>query len=148
MQEFEAKRKALFDCLDDASSEIKGTSLEQTSVVNPFSGSHTNDTEMVYRHGGNKRSHNSVTERGLKHLRGKESLFKKPELPIARCLKPKRLPDFQVCIKIIHYIQCKLKSFVNPYYLVLYFVMIREFLCLCCLYVVIFIFYLIIFKTI
>ncbi|XP_061397342.1 uncharacterized protein LOC133333022 isoform X2 [Musca vetustissima] len=98
MLDFEAKRNALFACLDDASSELKGTSLDQTNAMkNPLKRSSSGDTELVYRN-SSKSPHKNVSsvDRALKNLRGKESIFKKPELPISRCLKPRSLPDFKV----------------------------------------------------
>ncbi|XP_075162152.1 uncharacterized protein LOC142234839 [Haematobia irritans] len=97
MLEFEAKRNALFASLDDASVELKGTILDQTNTaVNPLKRTSVGD-EMVYRRGSSGNTNlNASTDRALKHLRGKESMFKKPELPIARCLKPRKRPDYQV----------------------------------------------------
>ncbi|XP_073837056.1 uncharacterized protein [Musca autumnalis] len=97
MLDFEAKRNALFACLDDASSELKGTSLDQTNAPkNPLK-RNSSGTELVYRRNSNKSPQKNLTvDRALKNLRGKESIFKKPELPIARCLKPRTLPDFKV----------------------------------------------------
>lgn len=95
MIDFEAKRNALFACLD-ASIELKGTVLDQTSTaINPLKRNASGNTEIVYRSGGGK-NHSAAADRVLKNLRGKESMFKKPELPIARCLKPRSLPDYQV----------------------------------------------------
>uniref|UniRef100_A0A1I8MTH8 U5 small nuclear ribonucleoprotein TSSC4 n=1 Tax=Musca domestica TaxID=7370 RepID=A0A1I8MTH8_MUSDO len=97
MVDFEAKRNALFACLDDASSELKGTSLDQTSVIkNPLKRTSSGGTELVYRNSIKSPHKNQSIDRSLKSLRGKESIFKKPELPISRCLKPRTLPDFKV----------------------------------------------------
>ncbi|XP_013113967.1 uncharacterized protein LOC106091838 [Stomoxys calcitrans] len=94
MLDFEAKRNALFASLDDASNELKGTTLDQTNTaINPLKRTSAGDV-MVYR--SVNRTKTNSTERALKNLRGKESMFKKPELPIARCLKPRKRPDYQV----------------------------------------------------
>lgn len=98
MHDFATKRNALFACLDDASNEIKGTVLDQTNLSTAFRRTDHGDMEMSYRQGsGGIRNKHTASERTLQHLRGKESIFKKPELPIARCLKPRKLPDYQVC---------------------------------------------------
>ncbi|EDW73183.1 uncharacterized protein Dwil_GK17414 [Drosophila willistoni] len=106
MQEFTSKRDALFACLDDASKELKGTGLDQSKA-------------KPYTIRAMERRHNARDDRGqvmnyrcgqriqvdgetesedgkLRRMRGKESIFKKPELPIGRCLKPRKTPDYQV----------------------------------------------------
>ncbi|XP_001353709.2 uncharacterized protein [Drosophila pseudoobscura] len=104
MQEFSAKRNALFACLDDASKELKGTALDQSKAksytVNALEQRAGGDAGcgqvMHYRHG---RSIDCGTEPEvgqLKRMRGKESIFKKPEMPIGRCLKPRKTPDYQM----------------------------------------------------
>lgn len=103
MQEFSAKRDALFACLDDASKELKGTPLDQ-SRAKPYTVSaleRANNTKnrnqvMNYRQGRSTEGGNEVEDEKLRRLRGKESIFKKPELPIGRCLKPRKTPDYQV----------------------------------------------------
>lgn len=72
------KQKLLFDSLLNAEKSVSGTSLEQT---------HTRDVEK----GDNRPS--KVTSR---RFRGKESIFKRPAAPINKCLKPRRVPDYQV----------------------------------------------------
>ncbi|KAH8415655.1 hypothetical protein KR222_007393 [Zaprionus bogoriensis] len=105
MQEFSAKRDALFACLDDASKELKGTALDQTRSK-PYSinalerasrqGVPQRESVMNYRHGRSTDAGNELEDEKLRRLRGKESIFKKPELPIGRCLKPRKTPDYQV----------------------------------------------------
>ncbi|KAH8369984.1 hypothetical protein KR093_001762 [Drosophila rubida] len=96
MQEFSAKRDALFACLDDASKELKGTALDQ-SHAKPYA-LDTRQQRMNYRQGRSIELGNSNAEddEKLRRLRGKESIFKKPEMPLARCLKPRKTPDYQV----------------------------------------------------
>ncbi|KAL9902948.1 uncharacterized protein LOC119631802 [Glossina fuscipes] len=92
MQDFITKRNALFACLDDASNELKGTSLDQTNSLMALE-----DSKRLlskYKNGLNIREISS--EKNLKHLRGKESIFKKPELPINKCLKPRKIPDYRI----------------------------------------------------
>ncbi|KAH8315921.1 hypothetical protein KR074_001640 [Drosophila pseudoananassae] len=108
MQEFSAKRDALFACLDDASKELKGTALDQSKAKSysvsalergsnsgnrPGSGSRQ---VMNYRHGRSIDTGLDPEDGRLRKMRGKESIFKKPELPIGRCLKPRRTPDYQI----------------------------------------------------
>ncbi|XP_023169894.2 uncharacterized protein LOC111598733 [Drosophila hydei] len=100
MQEFSAKRDALFACLDDASKELKGTALDQ-SRAKPYTVSAlqkvTNrNPVMNYRQGRSIEAGSEVEDEKLRRMRGKESIFKKPELPIGRCLKPRKTPDYQV----------------------------------------------------
>ncbi|GJQ70828.1 hypothetical protein Trydic_g754 [Trypoxylus dichotomus] len=46
--------------------------------------------------GDKKRSATStLMQPSLKHLRGKESIFKRPEIPLKRCLPSSKIPDFQ-----------------------------------------------------
>ncbi|XP_034480726.1 uncharacterized protein LOC117786524 [Drosophila innubila] len=106
MQEFSLKRDALFACLDDASKELKGTALDQSKskpyTVNALeranNSRHGQSTQQVmnYRQGRSIEAGNEPDDEKLRRLRGKESIFKKPELPIARCLKPRKTPDYQV----------------------------------------------------
>ncbi|TMW49293.1 hypothetical protein DOY81_005629 [Sarcophaga bullata] len=95
MHDFATKRNALFACLDDASHELKGTVLDQTNALAAFKRSNQSALEMNYRQ-GHGRSKQANEEKFIHHLRGKESIFKKPELPITKCLKPRKIPDFQL----------------------------------------------------
>ncbi|KAH8408299.1 hypothetical protein KR215_002002 [Drosophila sulfurigaster] len=96
MQEFSAKRDALFACLDDASKELKGTALDQ-SRAKPYTIKGTKQV-MHYRQGRSIEQGNDSgdDDEKLRRLVGKESIFKKPEMPLARCLKPRKTPDYQV----------------------------------------------------
>lgn len=78
---FENKRKMIFECLNEASERLVGTTLEQKSSPE-------------------KRQRTTVDQqdRRIKKFNGKESIFKRPGAPIAKCLKPRQAPDFQVCI--------------------------------------------------
>lgn len=76
---YENKRKALFDSLLDAEKCVSGTSLEQSNA--------TKKDEIF------NRNQSKITS---KKFRGRESIFKRPELPITKCLKPRRAPDYQV----------------------------------------------------
>jgi len=51
---------------------------------------------MNYRHGRSIDVSPDSEDGRLRRMRGKESIFKKPELPIGRCLKPRKTPDYQV----------------------------------------------------
>jgi len=106
MQEFSAKRDALFACLDDASKELRGTALDQSKAksfsINALdrgnqSGNASGSGEVMnYRHGRSIDVSPDSEDGRLRRMRGKESIFKKPELPIGRCLKPRKTPDYQV----------------------------------------------------
>ncbi|XP_016997886.2 uncharacterized protein [Drosophila takahashii] len=106
MQEFSAKRDALFACLDDASKELKGTALDQSKAKslsinaldrgNRSGNSSGSGQVMNYRHGRSIEVGLDAEDGRLRRMRGKESIFKKPELPIGRCLKPRKTPDYQV----------------------------------------------------
>lgn len=78
---FENKRKMIFDCLKEASEKLVGTTLEQKSSPE-------------------KRDRNThdQQDRRIKNFNGRESIFKRPEAPISKCLKPRRTPDYQVRI--------------------------------------------------
>lgn len=80
---FENKRKQIFDCLNEASERLVGTILEQKSSPE-------------------KRLKTTVDQqdRRIKKFNGKESIFKRPGAPIAKCLKPRQAPDYQVRIYI------------------------------------------------
>lgn len=83
--EFENKRKMLFESLNSAEKCIKGTTLEQKNIRPP-----------------NKLAILSPDDSSIgRKFQGRESIFKKPELSLTKCLKPKRTPDYQVSI-IIH----------------------------------------------
>lgn len=87
---YENKRKMLFESLNAAEKCIKGTTLEQK----------------------NERPPNKYAVLGAesalagKKFQGKESIFKKPAMPISKCLKPRRTPDYQV--SVIHILQFSL----------------------------------------
>ncbi len=76
---FENKRKMIFDCLNEASGKLVGTTLEQKS-----------SPEKRYR------ATLDQQDRRIKKFSGKESIFKRPHAPIAKCLKPRTTPDYQV----------------------------------------------------
>ncbi|XP_017475786.1 PREDICTED: uncharacterized protein LOC108366036 [Rhagoletis zephyria] len=91
MQDFEAKRNALFACLDNASKELTGTALDQSHSASPA-------IDLVYRRGNcpNRKRGAPSPDKSLSRMRGKESIFKKPEMPLSKCLKPRRTPDYKV----------------------------------------------------
>lgn len=78
---FEDKKKVLFDCLTSAEECIKGTSLEQKQIILDEPRSRHNRSAVGRR------------------FHGKESIFKRPEAPLTKCLKPRHVPDYKV-IKI------------------------------------------------
>lgn len=78
MSNFEDKKKMLFECLNSAEKCIEGTSLEQKRF----------DRD-------DKTSRKCPPAIG-RRFHGKESIFKRPEAPIGKCLRPRRVPDYQV----------------------------------------------------
>ncbi|XP_037933648.1 uncharacterized protein LOC119668269 [Teleopsis dalmanni] len=98
MQDFQSKRDALFASLDNASLELKGTALDQANAnqytINYLKRTTENKTDLCYRDG--KTVSNLERNKTLKNLQGKESIFKRPEKPIGRCLKPRKTPDYQI----------------------------------------------------
>lgn len=82
MSSFEDKKKMLFDCLSSAEKNIQGTSLEQKQFARD---------DPVPREYPPK----------IRRFHGKESIFKRPEAPIGKCLRPRRVPDYQVTLYAI-----------------------------------------------
>lgn len=76
---YEEKKKLLFDCLLTAEKSIAGTSLEQKESSTHHRPIRSDESKAVSR-----------------RFHGKESIFKRPAAPIAKCLKPRRAPDYQV----------------------------------------------------
>lgn len=87
---YENKKKLLFESLTSAESCIKGTSLEQTDRVSVHS-TQTSPSKTVSR-----------------KFQGKESIFKRPEAPIQKCLRPRRQPDYQV--NLSHLMTSRMKT--------------------------------------
>lgn len=80
MSSYEDKKRMLFDCLNSAEKCIQGTSLEQKRS------SRDDPPQRNYPQAIGRR------------FQGKESIFKRPEAPIGKCLRPRRVPDYQVII--------------------------------------------------
>lgn len=80
---YEEKKNQLFASLDTVgSSIIKGTILDQKPAkILDFKNQRTTrkDAKSVFK------------------FIGKESLFKKPEIPLEKCLRPRKSPDHKVC---------------------------------------------------
>lgn len=81
---YEEKRKALFESLSSAENCIKGTILEQKNTV-------VRIPAIV------KSTVTKVNISPKFQGRNQESIFKRPEAPLAKCLKPRTTPDYQVC---------------------------------------------------
>lgn len=90
MSDFENKKKLLFDCLSSAEKCIEGTSLEQKQ----FARDEPTPRKLAIK----------------KRFQGKESIFKRPQAPISKCLPSRRMPDFQVNKSQIK-IKVRLKQF-------------------------------------
>lgn len=132
MNDFISKRQALFACLDNASHELKGTSLDQINNLEEIDNyRNALGVDVDYRqqhHSLQTRQHylareqfddgqemsvdqltnipeNPIASQVIcvrknasvyRHLRGQKSIFKKPAAPIEQCLRPRKVPDFQV----------------------------------------------------
>lgn len=87
---FENKRKMIFDCLNAVSDKLIGTTLEQKPSLE-------------------KRPRTSLDQHDrrieAKQFHGKESIFKRPTAPIAKCLKPRQAPDYQVMLHLYFFIR-------------------------------------------
>ncbi|XP_031619978.1 protein TSSC4 [Contarinia nasturtii] len=77
---YEDKKKMLFECLNSAEKCIQGTSLDQRQF--------TRDEP--------KQQDDSKALIKGRRFQGKESIFKRPAAPISKCLRPRRLPDYQM----------------------------------------------------
>lgn len=75
------RKRALFECLTEAEKCLQGTNLDQTKQDANDVGIDEPDSRAC---------------RKISKLRGKESIFAKPDRPITKCLKPRQQPDFQV----------------------------------------------------
>lgn len=84
--DFVQKRKALFESLACAEKDLVGSSLHQQAAVT------LRDLESPEVGGPPKRKKTDLLPRNNR----KESIFKKPSLPIDKCLKPRLRPDYQV----------------------------------------------------
>uniref|UniRef100_A0A336MXT5 U5 small nuclear ribonucleoprotein TSSC4 n=1 Tax=Culicoides sonorensis TaxID=179676 RepID=A0A336MXT5_CULSO len=86
--DFQQKRKNLFDCLDQAEKSLNSdSSLVQRSTI-------TLDELVPERtqESDNKRRKTVIKS----HSSRKESIFKRPELPIQRCMPMRHVPDYKV----------------------------------------------------
>ena len=79
---FEDKRKMLFESLSSAEQCIKGTILEQKPKEKNYK------PVVILR----------AESESIKRFQGKQSIFKKPQAPIQKCLKARRTPDYKVSI--------------------------------------------------
>lgn len=80
----EGKKRELFECLDEADKSLNRVHTRETS----------NSTwRGEYRR--NNRQQNSDEGFGRNYNK-RDSIFKRPDLPIARCLPTRRLPDYEV----------------------------------------------------
>ncbi|KAL7017403.1 hypothetical protein ACKWTF_010362 [Chironomus riparius] len=78
--EYENKKKALFDILDAEEKKLEGSCLTQRQEENPRK-----------RQFNSKRDRDSSIERYKKN----ESIFKRPALPINKCLSVRQRPDYE-----------------------------------------------------
>lgn len=84
--DFYQKRKNLFDCLDEAEKSLNSDStLKQHTTVT------LDQLTPASRH-DNKRRKTVIRSSASR----KESIFKRPELPIDKCMPMRHVPDFKV----------------------------------------------------
>lgn len=82
---YENKKKALFECLNAAERITQGTSLEQREI----------DHRIPLESNVNKRR--KIEAPGpIEKYKNRDSLFKRPDLPITKCLKSRRTPEYEV----------------------------------------------------
>lgn len=81
--EYETKKKKLFESLDTAEKSLQGSSLEQPH----------RDYSFIHNQ-QRKRNRDEYTEK----FKRKDSLFKRPDLPIQKCLRTRRRPEFEVSL--------------------------------------------------
>lgn len=82
--DFETKKKMLFECLESAEKSLEGSTLAQTN----------RDYSFLHNRQQRKRGRDEQVEK-FKH---KDSLFKRPDLPINKCLRSRQRPDHEVNI--------------------------------------------------
>lgn len=80
--DYETKKKMLFECLESAEKKLQGSSLEQSKIGSSF----------IQNNPTRKRNRDEYVDK-YKH---RDSLFKRPNLPINKCLKSRKRPDFEV----------------------------------------------------
>ena len=87
--EYENKKKALFDILDAEEKKLEGSCLAQRNEEN-----------------SRKRQFNSKRDRdeSIERYKKKESIFKRPALPINKCLSVRQRPDYEVIIQLIKFV--------------------------------------------
>jgi Tumour suppressing sub-chromosomal transferable candidate 4 len=80
--DFATKKKMLFESLESAEKSLEGTSLQQTN----------RDLNLTQNRQQRKRNRDDYVDK-YKH---KDSLFKRPDLPINKCLRYRQKPDYEV----------------------------------------------------
>ncbi|CRK90183.1 CLUMA_CG003897, isoform A [Clunio marinus] len=78
--DFETKKKMLFASLENAEKNLQGTILEQKD----------NSGDLSYANQTRKRNRDEYTDK----YKNRGSLFKRPNLPISKCLKSRKQPDY------------------------------------------------------
>lgn len=85
--DFHQKRKNLFDCLDQAEKSLNSdSSLVQRSTVT------LDELTPRTRENENKRRKTVIRSNSSR----KESIFKRPELPIQKCMPMRHVPDYKI----------------------------------------------------
>ncbi|XP_055629102.1 protein TSSC4 [Toxorhynchites rutilus septentrionalis] len=88
---FEEKRKALFASLESAEKSIGSDSiLHQEEIID-----YSRNRRRTESEDSDRNDSRESPKKPLRKFRGRESIFKRPAAPIAKCLPMSRLPDFQ-----------------------------------------------------
>ncbi|XP_053688234.1 uncharacterized protein LOC128737588 [Sabethes cyaneus] len=89
---YEERQKALFASLESAEQEISS----ESSLHQKKDQDYSRDREGVNcRNRADLRRDRAATQKSIQKFRGRESIFKRPSLPIGKCLPTSRVPDFK-----------------------------------------------------
>ncbi|XP_055533939.1 protein TSSC4 [Wyeomyia smithii] len=89
---YEERQKALFASLESAEQEISSDSILHQQQTE-YDVRNRDDADRGNR--ADRRREYSVAQRSIRKFRGRESIFKRPALPIGKCLPVSRVPDFK-----------------------------------------------------
>lgn len=81
--DYETKKKMLFESLASAERSLQGTSLEQ-------------QTNRDYNNPQYRQQRKRPRDEYIEKYKRKDSLFKRPDLPINKCLRSRQRPEFEV----------------------------------------------------
>jgi hypothetical protein len=82
----ESKKQALFECLDEVDKSLNRVHTRESS---------NSSWRGEYRR---RNQHHNSNEDFRSQYSKKDSIFKRPDMPISRCLPTRRLPDYEVSL--------------------------------------------------